>query len=145
MKSAVARLKTSPRPMFSRALLKLTSEFMVNLSKRAQVLSALVPNPPTVVMMRTSRRPPPWHGQLPPDPPQLLSPLPNPLAAQVSNQRAQRHFGLDGRHQEHGQRIAFVRNLDDIVVDAFAGHKLTCGLKRLPVQSFSLEHGPARQ
>lgn len=43
VKSAVARLKTSPRPMSSRTLLKLTSELKVNLPKHVQFLSALEP------------------------------------------------------------------------------------------------------
>lgn len=67
----------------------------------------------------------PGQGQLSFDPPQLQPPLADPLAAQLGRQRAQGHLGLDGRRQEHGQRLPFVRHLDDVVVDAVGGHELT--------------------
>lgn len=130
VKSAVAMLNMSPRPMLSRALLKLTSEFRVNLPK-AHTIFVSACNQLTGILTPMLELPPPWHGQLPFHPPQLLPPLLDPLAAQVRDHRAQRHFGLHGRHQEHGQRIAFIRNLDDIVVNAFSGHELACGLKKL--------------
>lgn len=41
VKSAVARLNMSPRPMLSRAVFKFTSEFRVNLQNQTQVLSLL--------------------------------------------------------------------------------------------------------
>lgn len=133
VKSAVAMLNMSPRPMLSRALLKLTSEFRVNLMKADTVLVSACEQR-TETLTPVLELPSPWHGQLPFHPPQLLPPLTDPLAAQVHNHLAQRHLGLDGRHQEHGQRIAFIRNFDDVVVNAFGGHELTCGSERLDGQ-----------